>query len=193
MPNPMPAAEHDCQLPLVPLKYADGAGQQCDGSTPLTFGPLMPDGETRATLVMVSGLERGDASVQLVQDCGRPEDAGRGPVAGEPGATPQPVAGMAEAPKRGRCPPPGAGRRRREAGTGRHGAAVPRRNDRKGLPVAELRRLERRAEPEHTNRQEPFTPRRYVERWCRGELRIRWHSGGEVTMTTSAADLAGYR
>jgi hypothetical protein len=43
----MPAAEDDRQLPLVPLKYAGGARQQCDGSTTLTVGPLMLDGETR--------------------------------------------------------------------------------------------------------------------------------------------------
>jgi hypothetical protein len=38
-------------------------------------------------------------------------------------------------------------------GPGRHGSAAPRRNDRKRLPVAELRRLERRAEAERANRQ----------------------------------------
>jgi hypothetical protein len=40
----------------------------------------MPDGETRAAVVMVSGFKRGDASVPLVQDFGRPEGrrAGRG-------------------------------------------------------------------------------------------------------------------
>jgi hypothetical protein len=57
-------------------------------------------GETRAALVMVSGFARGDASVRLVQDFGRPEDGGRGVAAGEPGP--------AAAPKRGRGRPPGS-------------------------------------------------------------------------------------
>src|SRR5687767_5139581 len=64
-------------------------------------------GERRMALVMVSGFERGDASVRLVQDFGRPEDGHGGPAAdaraaaaGEPGA--------AEPAKRGRGRPPGS-------------------------------------------------------------------------------------
>jgi hypothetical protein len=95
MPNPMPAAEDDRQLPLVPLKYAGGARQQCDGSTTLTVGPLMLDGETR---------DRGAAGA----------------------AAPEPPKR-----RRGGLWEPGRPRRR---------------NDRKGLPAADLRRLERRAE-----------------------------------------------
>jgi hypothetical protein len=45
----MPAAEGDRHLPLVPLRYAGGAGQRCDGCTVLTFSPHMLDGETRTT------------------------------------------------------------------------------------------------------------------------------------------------
>jgi hypothetical protein len=51
--------------------------------------------ETRLALMMVSGFERGGASVRLVQDLGRPEDGGSGAVAAEP-------------PKCGRDRPPGS-------------------------------------------------------------------------------------
>ena len=73
MPYPRLAPEDDRPLPLVPPKYADGIRRQCDGSTVLTFGRAMLDGETRVALVLVSGFERGGASVRLVKDLGRPE------------------------------------------------------------------------------------------------------------------------
>ena len=112
-------------------------------------------------LVVVSGFERGGASVRLVQNFGRLEDAGRGAVAGEPRATGAARcrgAGAAQAPARpSPREPEGDGVRRTGAARG----GSPRRNDRKRLPATELRRLEQQAEPERANRQEPFTRRRY--------------------------------
>jgi hypothetical protein len=93
MPYPTRAAEDDRQLPLAPLKYADGARQRCDGSNALTFGPLMPGGETRAALMVVSGFERGDASVPW----SRTSPAGGRRAARDRGAAGRRSAGAAQA------------------------------------------------------------------------------------------------
>ena len=118
----MPGAEGDRHLPLVPLKYAGGAGQQCDGCTVLTFSPHMLDGETRDRA--------------------------------------QPGAAAPEPPKRRRGGLREPGRPRR-------------RNYRRGLPAADLRCLERRAEQSAPTAKTRPSGVVTVGRWCRGKLQVR--------------------
>jgi hypothetical protein len=77
--------------------------------------------------------------------------------------------------------PPEAGRQRRETGSGAARGGGPAPQSRKRLPVAELRCLERQAEPERANRQEAFTGVVTAGRCCRGKVRIRRDSYAGVT------------
>jgi hypothetical protein len=122
----MPAAEGDRQLPLVPLEYTYGAGQQCDGSTALTFGPLMA--ATRGWRWWWSAASSAAAPRSASRTWAGWRDAGRGAVAGEPRATgAQPGAAAPDRPSAGAAVPPGAGMRRREADRGGGRQSAPQR------------------------------------------------------------------